>query len=493
MTSLRFDLSLIPSFIARIRDLLAPEPVYLVGGIVRDSVALALEEDKITVDRLAESDWDLSTRCQPREVMRTLRSAGITVVPIGIDHGTVAAVQDRQQIEITTFRSDGVYVDGRHCNVTYAETIEEDLERRDFTVNALAVDLSSGRVLDLFDGVADIQANRIRTVGDPYRRFSEDYLRMLRAARFAAKTQADVDGETFEAIRRNATRIQEISAERIRDELMKMMTYSKPSHGFLIMRESGLLREILPDLDASFGVEQNRYHSDDVGMHTLNTVDAVSPRFPFVRFIALLHDLGKPERKRWMEDKEDYVFYGHQFPSAELAVEIMKRLRFSVKEIETARVIIENHMVRLGSDASPGSIRRLMRRVGRENIRSFLRLRIADRKGNRLKGPGLEPGMVHVIRTIRRIERDLDALKVTDLAIGGNDLIDMGLRPGPIFSEILDILLERVLDDPKMNTREVLLPLAAEIARSRGYNVNSEAIPSERDGNGAGDSPPDNG
>jgi len=476
MTSLRFDLSAVPRFVAEIRDLLAPDPVYLVGGIVRDSVALALEENKHIVDRVPEGDWDLSSRRHPENVMRTLRAAGIIAVPVGIEHGTVAAIQDRRQIEITTFRSDGAYVDGRHCSVTFAQTIEEDLERRDFTINALAVDLSSGRILDLFNGLGDIQANVIRTVGDPHQRFSEDYLRMLRAARLAAKTQADLDTNTLDAIRELASRIQKISAERIRDELMKMMTYRTPSHGLEIMRESGLLREILPELDACFGVDQNRYHSDDVGTHTLNTVDAVSPRFPFIRFVALLHDLGKPERRRWMEDKHDYVFYGHQFPSAQKAVEIMRRLRFSRKEIETARLLIENHMVRLGPDASPASIRRLMRRVGRENIRSFLRLRMADRRGNRLKGPGLERGMYHVVRTMRKIERDLDALKVTDLAITGRDLIEMGLQPGPIFSEILDILLERVLDDPKMNTREALLPLAAELARSRGYTVDETKL-----------------
>lgn len=466
--SMRFDLSLIPPFVMTIRDLLAPEPVFLVGGIVRDSVAGALQAGKEFVDQASGSDWDLATREPPRQVMSRLRSAGITVAAVGIDHGTVAAVRDRQQIEITTFRSDGIYEDGRHCQVTFADTIEEDLKRRDFTVNALAVDLSSGEIIDRFNGLEDIQANVMRTVGDPDERFAEDYLRMLRAARLAAKTEAIVHPETLGAIRRHAPKITQISAERIHDELMKMMTYPKPSHGLWIMRDTGLLREILPEIDSCFGVRQNQYHSDDVGTHLLNTVDAVSPRFPLVRFIALVHDLGKPERKLWKDDRQDYVFYGHQFPSAEGAVRIMRRLRFPNREIDVARAIIESHMIRLGPQASPSAIRRLMKRVGRENIRLFLRLRIADRKANRLKGPGLEPGLYHVVRTIRKIERDFDALKVTDLAVGGRDLIDMGLRPGPIFSEILHILLERVLDDPSLNTRESLLPLAAEAAQSRG-------------------------
>ncbi|MFH1740037.1 MAG: CCA tRNA nucleotidyltransferase [bacterium] len=469
--SLQFDLSLIPPFVAAIRDLLAPEPVFLVGGMVRDSVASALQAGKNVVDRVDGSDWDLTTRQRPREVMSILRAAGMTVAPVGIDHGTVAAVDDREHFEITTFRSDGIYEDGRHCQVTFADTIEEDLERRDFTMNALAVDLLSGLIVDRFDGVADIQANVIRTVGDPNDRFGEDYLRMLRAARLAAKTEADIEPNTFQAMTRLAGNIIKISAERIRDELMKMMTYARPSYGLRIMRKSGLLREIIPEIDICFGVEQNQYHSDDVGNHSLNAADAVHPRFPLLRFIALLHDLGKPDRKQWMEDQQDYVFYGHQFPGAEQAVEIMRRLRFPSRDVDLARDMIENHMVRLGTDASPGSLRRLMRRVGRENIRSFLRLRIADRRANRLKGPGLERGMFHVVRTMRKIERDLDALKVTDLVIGGHDLMGMGLQPGPVFSEILHALLERVLDDPSLNTRETLLPLAAEIAGGRGCEV----------------------
>jgi tRNA nucleotidyltransferase/poly(A) polymerase len=476
---MRFDLSLIPPFVVTIRDLLAPAPVFLVGGMVRDSVAGALRAGKEMVDRVEGTDWDLTTREQPRRVLSLLRSAGITVATVGIDHGTVAAVQGQQQIEITTFRSDGVYEDGRHCQVRFAETIEEDLERRDFTVNALAVDLSSGEIVDRFDGLADIRANIIRTVGDPNTRFAEDYLRMLRAARLAAKTEAAVDPETLEAIRRHASKITQVSAERIHDELMKMMTYRRPSHGLWILRKTGLLREILPETDSCFEVGQNQYHSDDVGTHLLNTVDAVSPRFPLLRVIALLHDLGKPERKHWMDDKQDYVFYGHQFPSAEKAVLMMRRLRFPTREIDMAESIIENHMVRLGPEASPSSIRRLMRRVGRENIRAFLRLRIADRKANRLKGSNLEPGLYHVIRTIRKIERDLDALKVTDLVIGGQDLIRMGLKPGPIFSEILHVLLDRVLDDPSLNTRQSLLPLASEAARARGYQVQ---LPSDAQG-----------
>jgi len=469
--SLRFDLSLVPPFVVTIRDLLAPEPVYLVGGIVRDSAASALQAGKGIVDELEGSDWDLATRAQPRRVLSLLRSAGITAVTVGIDHGTVAAIQRKQQIEITTFRSDGTYEDGRHCRVTFADTIEEDLRRRDFTVNALAVDLASGEIVDQFNGLEDIQANVIRTVGDPDERFAEDYLRMLRAARLAAKTEATVHPGTFQAICRHAPKITQISAERIRDELLKLMTYRRPSHGLCIMRESGLMREILPEVECCFGVDQNQYHSDDVGTHLLSTVDAVNPRFPLVRFIALLHDLGKPERKRWMDDRQDYVFYGHQFPSAETAVGIMQRLRFPTREIDAAKAIIENHMVRLGPEASAGSIRRLIRRVGRENVRAFLRLRMADRKANRLKEPGLEPGLYHVVRTIRKIERDFDALKVTDLAVGGEDLVRMGLQPGPVFSEILNILLERVLDDPALNTRQSLVPLAAEAARARGYPV----------------------
>ncbi|HOE10814.1 MAG TPA: CCA tRNA nucleotidyltransferase [bacterium] len=466
--SIRFDLSQLCPFVKEIRNLLAPEPVYLVGGMVRDSILEGYRRGEDIPDLIHGEDWDLATRCRPRTVLATLRSAGITTIPVGIEHGTVMAVRERLNVEITTFRSDGVYEDGRHCQVTFADSIEEDLERRDFTINALAVDLSSGEIVDLFNGLEDLRKNVIRAVGDPDRRFAEDYLRMLRATRLAAKTEATVEANTLEAIRRHAPKIQNISAERIRDELLKLMTYPRPSYGLLLMKETGLMHEILPELEACFGVEQNQFHSDDVGMHSLKTADAIHPRYPLLRLIALFHDLGKPERKRWMKDQEDYVFYGHQFSSADKAAAILNRLRSPTRDIDLARQMIENHMVPLGPHASAGSIRRLMRRVGRENIRSFLRIRIADRKANTLKGPGLEPGLYQVIRTIRRIERDMDALKITDLAIGGKDLIEMGLSPGPIFSDILHTLLERVLDDPSLNTREFLLPLAEELARAEG-------------------------
>ncbi len=406
----------------------------------------------------------MATPLHPNEVMARLRKSGITVAPIGIEHGTVAAVIENISYEITTFRHDVEYSDGRHPTVRFAETLEEDLERRDFTINALALNVESGEIIDRFNGIADLRSRIIRTVGNPVTRFQEDYLRMLRAARFAAKLEGTVEPETFAAIAANAPLIQGVSPERIRDEILKMMSYSKPSHGFALLHECGLLRYILPELDAGFGIGQNRFHSDDVAWHTLHSVDALNPRYPFLRFITLLHDLGKVPAKKYLERKGDYVFYGHQYISRGMARRIMHRLRFSNKEIETACAIVENHMYNLKPGLSKGAARRFIRKMGRENVEGFLRMRMADRKGNRFNNDGYEKGLFHFVRAVRQIDRDEDALTVQKLHINGYDLMNMGLRPGPIFSQILNLLLDEVLDDPTRNDREWLLRKAADYA-----------------------------
>ncbi len=446
------------------RDLLGPEKTYVVGGILRDSLLASFPTPMQTIEVVKGNDWDLATPIRPREVLSRLRKAGITAVPIGIEHGTVAAIFSGVQYEITTFRNDLEYRDGRHPIVQFADSIEEDLKRRDFTVNALALDLESGELIDLFNGIEDLRARQIRTVGDPECRFREDYLRMLRAARFAGKLHGTIETVTFLAIRKNAPWIRHVSAERIREEILKLLAYEKPSHGFELMHECGLLHYVLPELEAGFGVLQNRFHSHDVARHILLSVDAVSHKYPFYRFVTLLHDLGKVPAKRFLERKGDYVFYSHQYISKRMGKQIMRRLRFSNKEIEQSTSIVENHMYNLKPDLSQSATRRFLRKLGRENVDGFLRMRMADRKGNLLNNEGYEKGIFHFLRNLRKIDRDEDALKVRDLKISGYDLIEMGLKPGPIFSTILDQLLEEVLDDPSLNDRAWLLARANEFA-----------------------------
>ncbi|MBD3266841.1 HD domain-containing protein [bacterium] len=463
---MKFDLTKIPDPVRTLHKILLPEKTYVVGGILRDLLLHNLNQPPCGLP-----DWDLATPLHPKEVINRLRHANITAVPIGFEHGTVAAVIDHVQYEITTFRHDLESTDGRHAVVRFSDSIEEDLQRRDFTINALALDLDTGELLDLFHGEEDLRHRIIRTVGDPRERFREDYLRMLRATRFAAKIEGTIETNTWAAIKDHAYLIKKISPERIRDEFLKMLSYPRPSLGFELMHQCGLLYYILPELEQGFGAWQNRFHADDVARHILYSVDAVSPKYPFIRFITLMHDLGKVPAKRFNANKGDYVFYGHQYVGKRMTQRVMRRLRFSNKNVETASAIVENHMYNLKADLSEGATRRFIRKLGRENIAAFLRMRMADRRGNRLNSDGYERGIFHFLRTLRDIDREENALKIRDLNISGYDLMKMGLQPGPIFRQILEQLLEEVLDEPCLNTRDYLLERASILSRQFNPDV----------------------
>lgn len=466
---LSFNLSLVPESVLRLRNLLGPQDVYAVGGIIRDTF-LHQNTAGAPITKAAGQDWDLATPLHPKEVITRLRKANITSVPIGIEHGTVAAIIDGVQYEITTFREDMESTDGRHAIVRFSDCIESDLQRRDFTINAFALNLTNGQILDLFNGAGDLQHKRIRTVGIAEERFHEDYLRMLRAARFAAKIDGTIEPETFQAIRKLAYNITRISPERIRDEIVKLLSYPKPSYGFDIMHDTGLLLYILPELEHGYGAWQNRFHADDIAHHILHSVDAVKPEYPFIRFVTLMHDLGKVPSKRYNPDKGDYVFYGHQYTSKRILERIMRRLRFPNKKIETASHIVENHMYGLKPDLSEGATRRFLRRLGRENVDEFLRMRMADRKGNSFNSDAYERGIFNFLRNVRKIDRQESVLKVRDLKISGYDLMEMGLLPGPLFRRILETLLEEVLDNPEKNQQEYLL------ARTKEFLANADFL-----------------
>ncbi len=459
----RFDPNCIPPDVKRICSLFRHGEIFAVGGVIRDSI-LRHADDQGVIRQSAGNDWDFATSFHPRETMKILRDGGLTAIPVGIEHGTVAAVIDKKLYEITTYRHDLESKDGRHAVIRFARTLKDDLERRDFTINAFALDIESGEITDLFNGLKDLENKRIQTVGDPHTRFQEDHLRMLRACRFAAKLEGTIETETYQAIRKHAHRIQNISAERIRDELMKMLAYPIPSHGFVLMHQTGLLMYILPELEAGFDVYQNRFHADDVAMHTLHTIDALSPKYPKYRWMALLHDLGKVPCKMYREQKGDYVFYGHQYAGKKMGRKIMKRLRFSNKDMEAAKSVVENHMYNLKPGLSEGAIRRFVRKLGEENVEGFLRMRMADRRGNKLNDESYEKGIFHFVRTLRKIKKADDALTVKSLHINGHDLIQLGLPPGPVFSRILDYLLDQVLDDPGLNNHEWLMRQAQAFA-----------------------------
>ncbi len=424
---------------------------YLIGGCVRDHI---LGYDVY--------DYDFATDARPEQVMRLFRK----VIPTGIKHGTVTVHMKGHEFEVTTFRSDGNYLDGRRPEkIHYAESLSDDVMRRDFTINGMAYDMKNEEVIDLVGGIPDLNSGIIRTIGDPVERFSEDGLRTFRACRFAAKLGFTIEENTFSAIGKTLDIADMVSAERVREELMKLLTTGAPSVGFECMRISGLLKLWLPELDSCYDINQNRFHQHDIYYHSIYSCDAAPAGKPLIRLAALLHDIGKVPTRR-VGDDGDYTFYNHEVIGARMVRKIMKRLRFSNSDIEAVNNLVINHMFHYTDDWSDGAVRRFMRKVGVENIPDLFALREADRTGNGSRGGLPEP----IIKLQGRIEKVIEAenaITVRDLDINGNIIMEMfGLKPGPVIGRILHELLELVLDHPEMNTADVLLQKASEVYAS---------------------------
>ena len=415
---------------------------WAVGGAVRDRL---LGEPP--------GDWDVATDALPERVQELFPLTH----PVGLEHGTVGVRVAGETIEVTTYRAD-VVTDGRHAQVRFGVSLEEDLARRDYTINAVAWDPLADELLDPFGGRADMERALLRAVGDPDRRLPEDYLRVLRAFRFAARFGLEYEARTREALGRHAHGVSGLSGERVRDELMKTFAQARrASRALTDWQETGVMARLLPEFAVCFGVEQNRYHADDVGAHTLMVVDHVHTRRPFLRLVALLHDVGKPPTRVRRAETGDWTFPLHERVGAELARQAMERLRFSRREIERGVHLVRVHMDLFPPDASDAAVRRWIRRVGEENVWDLYRLHLADWRGNRNRGD--ERPLVERFRRVREVLAARHALEVRDLAIGGEDLIELGLAPGPLFREVLAAALERVVEDPALNTRESLLSL----------------------------------
>ena len=425
--------------------------VYLVGGAVRDSLL-----------HKPASDWDIATDATPLEVMRLFKKT----IPTGIEHGTVTVIYKKKHIECTTFRAEAGYADGRHPDsISYAATIEEDLSRRDFTMNAIAVSLPGGAVIDPFNGTADIQSGCIRTVGAPLDRFLEDGLRPMRAVRFAAQLNFAIDTGTAAAIPHALHITAKIAVERFRDEFNKMLVSSNPLIGLRLMEQTGLLALFLPELARCRGVEQKGFHRFDVLDHSF-LVCAACPSGSgslHIRLAGLFHDIGKPEVRQQTGDGS-YTFYRHEIVSEKLTRAIMQRLKYANAEIEKTTHLVAQHMFHYEQSWTDAAVRRFIVRIGKESIDDLFALRQADTYG--LAGVPVEPILLAEFAAhIDAVLKADGAYSLKDLAVHGKDLMAIGIPAGKQLGLVLHELLETVLDDPSQNTREQLLPIAEALYR----------------------------
>jgi len=427
--------------------------IYLVGGAVRDM----LRGKKI-------HDWDLATNALPEEVTDIVRKVKGKVIPTGIKHGTVTVLYKNQSAEITTFRTEADYSDGRRPDsIFYAATIEEDLSRRDFTMNAIALKLPECKIADPFGGAKDIKAGVIRCVGDASERFSEDGLRPLRAVRFASQLGFEIEKSTLDAIPGTLEICAKVSWERVRDEIDKILGSPLPSRALQLMEETGLLTLFLSELANCRGIEQKGYHHFDVLDHSLYACDysAIKEYSLELRLAALFHDVGKPSVRN-LDESGIWTFHRHEEVSAQMCRTLMTRLKYSNAMIDKVCHLISVHMFQYSDNWTDSAVRRFIARIGESNLEDIYRLRRCDVYGF----SGKEPDYRNLALLIERVNGILSqgrAFSIKDLAVTGNDLIEIGIPSGIKMGIILKELLETVLDDPEQNTRGTLLEIAERI------------------------------
>jgi len=427
--------------------------VYLVGGAVRDM----LMNKNI-------HDWDLATDALPEEVTAIVRSAKGKVIPTGIKHGTVTVIYKKHSIEVTTFRQETGYSDGRRPDkIQFAADIKEDLSRRDFCMNAIALRLPSGEIVDPFGGTQDIKAKIIRCVGNAAERFGEDGLRPLRAARFAAQLGFELEKNTLDAINGALEVSAKVSQERVRDEIDKILASPVPSRAFLLMEKTGLLELFLKELAACRGIEQKGYHNFDVLDHSLHACDyaAANGYSHELRLASLLHDIGKPP-VREMDESGVWKFYRHEETGADMCRQILRRLRYPNEVIDRVCHLVKEHMFHYTEDWSAAAVRRFIARAGETNLKDLYLLRRADAFA--LAGKEIEPMNLAALEDrVEKILADKHAFTLKDLAVSGKDLMSIGIEGGKTMGIVLTQLLETVLDDPAQNSKEKLLEIAGNI------------------------------
>ena len=414
-----------------------------VGGCVRDSILGRTPED-----------WDITTSATPEQIKQVFRRT----VDTGIAHGTVTVLADRESFEVTTYRLDGEYEDHRHPKeVTFTASLVEDLKRRDFTINAMAYHPKLG-LIDCFGGLDDLRAGVIRCVGDASRRFEEDALRVLRGIRFSAQLGFKIDPGTEAAMKEKSPDLQKISAERIRTELVKLLISPHPE-SIKKACELGITAVILPEYDRIVGVPQHTpNHIYDVEEHTLIALKNVEAD-PVLRLTMLIHDFGKPIVKKTDGGRD--IFYKHPEVSARMAKDILKRLRFDNHTTDHVFRLVKWHGLKYYPTEK--SVRRALNRVGADIFEDFIRVQRADISA---KNPAVVPEKLRLLEEKEKLYHQIvergDCFEVRTLAIGGNDLIEAGIRPGPLIGALLERLVERVIDDPGLNRKDRLIPLALE-------------------------------
>jgi tRNA nucleotidyltransferase (CCA-adding enzyme) len=428
---------------------------YIVGGCVRDTL---LEKEP--------EDWDVATSAKPEEIQKIFPKSFYENKFLTVTVQTGSKNPRLKEIELTTYRSEAKYTDKRHPDeIKFAKTIKEDLARRDFTINAIAIKLKAKdyEIIDPFSGQKDLKNRLIRTVGKAEERFGEDALRMMRAVRLTTTLNSSVpsakgwqiEEKTAKAIKKNSPWLQAISKERIRDELVKIIISEGTARGLELLRELNLLKYIIPELEEGYGVDQNKHHIYECYEHSLRSLDyAAKKNFnKNVRLAALLHDIAKPRSKRGKG--EDATFYGHEIIGAKMTAQILNRLKFPKKDIEKIVKLVRYHLFYYNVDeVSETSVRRLVRQVGPENMEELLQVRMADRIGSGV--PKAEPyKLIHLKYVIDRVSQD--PISVKRLEISGKEVMGiLKIHPGPKVGQILDILLGYVLLEPKKNKKEFL-------------------------------------
>ncbi|XOB42140.1 MAG: CCA tRNA nucleotidyltransferase [Candidatus Nealsonbacteria bacterium] len=422
---------------------------HIVGGCVRDFLR-----------DIRPNDWDITTSAKPEQIQKLFPKSFYKNKFFTVTVQTDSKEPELKEIEITTYRLETKYTDKRHPEqIKFAKTIEEDLERRDFTINAMAIELKNKKtkIIESFNGQEDLKNKIIKAVGKPEKRFSEDALRMMRAVRFAATLGKDfkIEKNTAQAIKKNSIWLQAISKERVKDELVKIIMSEQAANGIELLRELKLLKYIIPELEEGYKVAQNKHHIYECYEHYIRSLDfAAKKGFSMhVRLAALFHDIGKPRSKRGKG--KDATFYNHETIGAKMTLEILNRLKFSKKDTEKIVKLVRYHLFYYTpEEVGESSVRRLVRQVGPENMKELLEVRMADRIGSGV--PKAEPYKLRHLRyVIEKVAQDPISAKM--LKITGNDIMEiLKIKPGPEVGQILDILLGYILEDPKKNTKKFL-------------------------------------